>query len=313
MAVDPSVGRRLPFNLACRYRALPVAAESGHITVAMENPHDAEARRAIRAALGPSACLVRTDPLIIDALLAELWPDETCDSLQIAICAPAGPAVADLDEYGRAIAALLKARVISIDIASLRGGWELPACDLAILPPLAAGMAGKWAHGPVRRSGGEQGPRSALFAGRQSWPLRHVWLVVSEDPLSTGEAPLAWTVRLARPSRAAVTVLAVAPPTRRTRQKVGLDAWLAGDAAAGHRLWRAAGRLVDAGLEARLRLRQGPRRQEISRELAGEAIDLAVLGGAWADDDLEALLQQAPCPLLIAGGPAAASRADPHS
>jgi len=31
--VNPEVARRLPFDLACRYQALPVAEDDGHLTV----------------------------------------------------------------------------------------------------------------------------------------------------------------------------------------------------------------------------------------------------------------------------------------
>lgn len=73
LAVDPTIARRLPPDLAWRCHALPLAEDNGRITVAMADPDNAEAREAVVAVLGPRSCVVKGSALAIDERLAEIW------------------------------------------------------------------------------------------------------------------------------------------------------------------------------------------------------------------------------------------------
>ena len=297
LTVNPRVARSLPFDLARRYRALPVAEDSGRVTVAMADPEDAEAREAILAALGTSACLVSSDPLVIDGLLTEIWPGEARYSLRVATVLPAGAPAAELALYAGRIGDLLKAAVMPVDAAGREGSdW-----DLAIMPARLPFVANSMHHA----SAGSR-PRAVLFVRQPRWPVRQVLLAMDGDQVS--DTSMAWAMRLARPGRAAVTLLAVAPPRPPTGSGSGLYQWLSpsGDAAISRRIRRVARLVADAGIEGRLRLRQGSPAQEIGREMAEEAYDLIVAGmsteSRWAQGEsisLEALLERATCPVLI--------------
>jgi nucleotide-binding universal stress UspA family protein len=263
-----------------------------------------EAREAILAALGTSACLVSSDPLMIDGLLAETWPGEPRYTLRLAAILPAGPLAAELAIYAGNLGGLLGASVVPTDAAGADGGdW-----DLTIMPaPVPfAGML----HVLPASAGGN--PRAVLVVRQPRWPVRHVLLVMNGAQVS--EAALAWALRLARPSAAALTLLAIAPPQLQTGGESLLYLWLStlGDAAVGRYLRRIARLVVDAGIQGRLRLRQGEPGQEIGREVAEEEYDLIVMGTSTengsalvgpapeSSGSLEVLLRQEACPVLIA-------------
>lgn len=302
LKVNPGVALRLPFSLACRYRALPVAEADGQITVAMADPGDPEARTAILAALDGPACLVSGDPLVIDMLLAEIWPGESCHSLQVAVYIPPDPAGtigSAVIAYAEGLGCLLKTPIRHTEEPD-----AVASCDLVVMPDPAPSRS------PVIP--GSSWPlldRAALIAYQAHWPIRHVLLLIlgiEADPAH--EAAVAWTVRLARPSAAVVTILAVAPPGLPADSETGLSAWLTASTTAGGQIKRAAGLLVEAGIEGRLRLRQGQPELELVQELAETEYDLAVLVLPTADTGRTAsngepgvmkVLRRAQCPMLI--------------
>jgi len=122
-----------------------------------------------------------------------------------------------------------------------------------------------------------------------------------------------WVVRLARPSGASVTILAIVPPVPAmyqgmARMRPGLAELLAGDSALGHQMRGAGRRLADWEINSTLRLYQGPPDWVIHRELAEGDYDL-VAGTAkqhhywlrWLLGELVALiLREAAQPVLIA-------------
>ena len=71
---DCSVMRLLPPEIAYRYQALPIAKDGDHITVAMAEPEDQQASKAIQELIDLPICFIHADPGLIDNQLHHLWP-----------------------------------------------------------------------------------------------------------------------------------------------------------------------------------------------------------------------------------------------
>jgi nucleotide-binding universal stress UspA family protein len=131
---------------------------------------------------------------------------------------------------------------------------------------------------------GDQGPgwafTSLLMVRQPRWPFKKLLLVIRGE--EADDAAADWIVRLAQPSGAAVTVLAIVPPVpamydQRPSMPLGLATMLAADTALGRRMRQMAYRLVDGEIEGLLRLRQGPPDWQIRREVAEGDYDLIVM------------------------------------
>lgn len=285
LAVNPRLARRLTPTLACRYHALPVAEDGDRITVVMANPDDATAREAILAALGTTCCVVRGDPAAIDALLAEVWPEEAHRSLRLLVCAQVSPLAGELCDYVHAIGSLLSARVgyfqatddasATVDALAEEAGHA--DYDLVVFAESDQLLVEWLLSYPTDGKTTERLLSSLLLARRPRWPLRRILLVIRGEELD--DRAVDWVVRLAGPSGAAVTVLAMmlpAPATygREARPQPGLNALLTTDTTLGQQMRRVAQRLVNWEIESTLRLCQGPPSQRIRREIAEGDYDL---------------------------------------
>jgi nucleotide-binding universal stress UspA family protein len=285
LAVNPRLARRLTPTLACRYHALPVAEDGDLITVVMANPDDAAALEAISAALGAKCCVVRGDPAAIDALLAEVWPEEAPRSLRLLVCTQASPMADELRDYAQAIGNLLSAHVgcfqatddafAIVDALDKEAGYV--GHDLVVFAESDQLLVERLLSYPTDGKTSERMLSSLLLARQPRWPLRKILLVIRGKELD--DSAVDWVVRLAGPSGAAVTVLTTvlpAPATygREARSQPGLNALLTTDTALGQQMRRVAQRLVNWEIESTLRLCQGLPGQRIRREIAEGDYDL---------------------------------------
>ncbi len=299
LTLNPVLARRLPSSLAFRYHALPVAEDKGTITVAMADPDDAAAREAIAAALGTRSYVVRGAPERIDALLAETWPEVTHPALHWLVCASEGGTQA-YTQYIQYMGGLLDSRPAYLAagedmVGQARRGCELILLwepDLGLIEQVRSDTAGVWpALLVVRR------PRS---------PLKRVLLIAGSE--ASEDISVHWTIRLARPSGAAVTVLAVAPAAAgidhgTTYPEHGMSALLAADTTLGRQMRRVARRLLNWEIDGKLRLREGPLDRQVQLELAAEAYDMVVVAeadeGRPPNEMIDLLLRQADRPVLV--------------
>jgi nucleotide-binding universal stress UspA family protein len=319
LTVNPGLARRLPLALARRYHALPVARDNGHITVAMANPDDSEGRRAIVAALGTTCYMVRGDQAAIDALVAEIWQEEAHHSLRLLVCTQASPSGDEVKAYAQAIGNLLSAHVDHLDTSTtagaaldaLVGGVERTGYDLAILGGANESLIERLLWGSIDRRATKKVPFSLLVARQPRWPLRRMLLLIRGE--GADEVAVDWVVRLARPSGASVTVLAIVPPIPAmyqgmARMRQGLAELLAGDSALGHQMRGAGRRLADWEINSILRLCQGSPDRVVHRELAEGDYDLIAVAAEhhhcwlrWLLGELVApMLREAARPVLIA-------------
>jgi nucleotide-binding universal stress UspA family protein len=100
--------------------------------------------------------------------------------------------------------------------------------------------------------------------------------------LETDDVAVDWTVRLAQPSHASVTVLPLVPSvpsmcTQMATMQHGLAQWLATDTALGQQMRSIAQQLANWETKGKLRLRQGPAELQIQHEVVEGDYDLIVI------------------------------------
>jgi nucleotide-binding universal stress UspA family protein len=285
LVVNRQLAQRLPSNLALRYHALPVAKDNGHITVAMANPNDQRARKVIAAALGAELFVVECNPTAIDELLTEIWPEESDHVLRLLVYHQASPIADQVQTYAQYLRDLLNGQLNycqpddSTD-TKIDDLLEAASCgqDLVIFGEPDQSLIKRLLSGPKGCQAAERVPTSVLITRRPRWPLKNILLMTRGQETST--AAVDWAVRLAEPSNAAVTVLAVLPaaPTvySQTLSKYGLAYWLTTDTPLGCQLRQIAQQLTNWEIEGELRFRQGSPENQIRRELAEHKFDLIV-------------------------------------
>ncbi len=293
----------------------------------MVDPDDVAAREAVAAALGTTPCVVRGAPATIDALLAETWPRENHHALRLLVCAnqptprhkrkPAGSTADDvLTTYAQAIGTLLGAHVSHFEMAydtrpildALADEVDRAGYHLVILEAPAQSLAEQLFSDPADCRAVDRFPTSLLIVRQPRRPLKRILLVIRGEESDNGAVD--WTVRLVRPSGAAVTVLAMAPLAMTmyhdtARPEPGLSAWLTPETALGRQMRRVARRLANWEIEGALHLRQGPLDWQIRQEVAERDYDLIVVAAAPDDRRLPGgiigpLLRWADQPVLIA-------------
>jgi nucleotide-binding universal stress UspA family protein len=310
LAVNRGLARLLPRILAFRYHALPVAKDNGHITVAMADPDDKTACQAIATALGAELYAVQGDPTTIDKLLAEIWAEETKQTLHLLAYHQAGPITGELQLYARYLADLLGGQLSQCQagIESVPNFNDLAeqasfGHDLVIFEESDQSLLERLLSGPTSCKVAEQAPSSVLIARSPRWPLKKV-LLVTRGQEGVDDAAVDWTVRLAQPSKAIVNVLALVPATSAMCQRAmtfmphGPGDWLATDTPLGRQLRQIAKQLENWEIQGELRFRQGLPNRQIKGEVNEEAYDLVVVAADPSDWWLRRLLGELVNPLL---------------
>ena len=288
LAGEPELASRLPFDLAWRYHALPLAEDRGRVTVAVANPDEVQARDAILAAVGPELCVVRGDLLAIDAQLAEVWGDAARHRLKLQVCAFPDPLPDELWNYAQALGALLGAHldrtITAGEVNALAKEVGRADCDLIIFgkgsQPLIRRLLSRSIAGGARSTQQSDVPFAVLAAQEPRWPLERILLVLCGE--SADNVAVDWALRLACPSTAAVTVLAVVLPVPAmyhglSRMEQTLRSLLTTDTVLGCQMHQVARRLAECKLDGTLRLRQGAPDRQICRETVEGDHDLIVM------------------------------------
>ncbi len=316
LRIRPHLARRLPASLARRYHAIPVAEENGHITVAMADPDDLRARKAVVSSLGLDACLVKGNGVDIDALIEQIWSGNSHNppTLELLVYAPPrrtvqeyssrGVDAGEVCAYARALGSLMNAHVTHFPTG-------LPPNTQALIKEARCLDCDLLVCGAPERSLFKRLPASLLVVPSSRLPLKRILLLVKGQV--GDEIGLDWVLRLARPSRAHVTVLAVLPPVPLMYRglallQYGLPELLATETALGRQLRQVAQKLADGEIEGTLRLRTGTFEMQIQAELWTTSYDLVVLPAdspqplrCWLFDGLvEPLIRTTNRPVLIA-------------
>jgi len=315
---DPRIARRLPAELARRLHALPIAEDGDRITVAMADPADETARNALSAALGTATCVVQADQTAIDLRLGEIWPAKPERPLALTVCGASGPAQGEVWAYAQALAALLggtlQPATTPSDLDETVREEDAPTGDVLLFD---SGQH-PWIHRVLARLSAAEPdtPRALLITEQPRWPIRHILVILWGD--EADEGAIGWAERIAEPGASTVTVLAVVPPVPAmyrgcARMEQGLPALLSSATPLGCQTRRATQKLVQAGVDCVLRLREGSPDWEVAREVSSGDYDLIIITSRpspwwrrWLEGDLVGtLLRIAGRPLLVAR-PAAA-------
>ncbi len=287
LEADYRIAKRLPAELAYRYRALPLAENGGCITVAMANPEDREAQEAITVALGSPMYVVRASPEYIHRLIAKLWPEISQHPRQLLLCEFSPQAEPDLQVYSQNLAASLGAQLHRIEIADLQNlcaalheGIAETQADLVICKiPEQPGLE-RLIKGSVESKLLNALPVSILFALQLRWPLKTILLVIRNEQID--DSAIDWTVNLAKHTHAAVTVLPLIVPVpamyrRLETDQTSLAALLSTECALGRQVRDVARRLVEWEIDGTLRLRNEAPTWQINREINEGDYDLVVI------------------------------------
>jgi nucleotide-binding universal stress UspA family protein len=288
ITVNPDLARQLPWSLAFKYHAIPIARDNGHVTVVMADPDDNEGRAALAAALEAEVHPVSGNPGIIDQLLVDLWPEAPDRALTLLLCPQTEPAVADYAGY---LAGLLQARLTELMPAEtnpLDNLDEFSGYDLLILNEPDQSLLQRIFTGPAGCKAALRSPTSILIPRQPSWPLKKI-LMVTRGQACVDNPAIDWLVRLAEPSGAEVTVLALVLATSAVYQQAliqmphGVSGWLISDTPLGAQLRQIAARLDAWQIKGRLHFRQGPPERQIQQEAGQEAYDLIVIAADSAN------------------------------
>ena len=286
LIINRKIARRLPATLAFRYHAIPVGKANGNITVAMADPYDQPACKEVAKALETELFVVQGDLTAIDEQLAELWPAEPSHSLRFLVSQGDSPVAAEIQAYARYLGQLLNAQ-----LTDCRGADRAETTfddliegakhnvNLVIFGEPCQSLLGKLVTGSIGCKAAEQMPTSILITRYPRWPLRKILLITRGQGLDN--VAVDWIIRLAQPSGAAVTVLAVQPPLSGPDSRAvaggGMSDWLTTDTPLGQQLRRIAQQLVNWDIEGKLRFRQGPPDWQIKAEVNEGDYDLVVL------------------------------------
>jgi nucleotide-binding universal stress UspA family protein len=275
-------------DLARRHHALPLAENRGRVAGAIANLENAQACDAVLSTLASKSCVVEGGPLILDAWLAKVWGDAACCRPKLQVCAFPDPLSDELWSYAQALGALLDVHLGRIgtpgEVNALTRAVRCGDCDLIIF--------GKGSHPLIRRllspstaDGAPSSQRSAvpsavLVAQVPRWPLERILLVLCGE--SADGVAVDWALRLACPSTADVTILAVVPPVPAMyhglpRMEQTLRSVLTSGTALGSQMHQAIRRLAERKVDCTLRLRHGAPDQEICQEMFEGDHDLIVM------------------------------------
>ena len=310
LVVNRQLARRLPQGLAFRYHALPVAKDNGHTTVAMANPDDQIARRAVATALGTELYVVHSDQTAIDKLLKNIWDEEVRQPQRLLVYHQTHPIAEDLLRYARYLADLLGAQLNQCSTGDESGRdlddlVEKVSCghDLVVFEESDQTLIERLLSKPVGCKAVRRVPSSVLIARAPRRPLKKI-LLVTRGQGGVDDVAVDWTVRLAQPGRVAVTVLALVPPTSAICQRAmtnmprGPGDWLSTDTPLGRQLRQIAGRLTNWEIEGELRFRQGSPNRQIKNEVNEGDYDLIVIAADPIDWWLRRLMGDLIRPLL---------------
>jgi nucleotide-binding universal stress UspA family protein len=307
LVINPGLARRLSPTVAFRYHTVPLAEDNGCITVAMADPDDAVARAAVADALGKRLYVVQADPAAIDGLLVEIWPEETQNPLRLLVYHQASPIADQVQAYAQYLSDLLASylsdfQTVAHADATFNNLTEAAdGYDLVVFGEPDQPLIERLLSGAADLKAAEQIPSSVLVARRPRWPLKRMLLITRG--YETDDVAVDWTIRLAQPSNASVTVLAVLPDVpamcnQAVRMQCGLADWLATDTPLGQQLRRIVERLASWETEGTLRFRQGSPDRQIQCEVAGGDYDLTLIAADHSSWWSRRLLGELVTPLL---------------
>ncbi|NIM94411.1 MAG: universal stress protein [Anaerolineales bacterium] len=286
--LNPDLVRRMPIEIACKYHMLPVAEAKGRVTVAMADPADVQALKAIEAVFGGRPYLVKSDQQTIDRLLAEIWAEKSPKPLRILLYSPPTCTSEGVRSYANRLALLLQAELHchqehvgpEADFDSLQResthGW-----DLILFGEPQQTLKQRLLSGPPVQFILQRISTSILFVTNPLWPIRKILHILRCEDVDY--SVIDWACKIAQPSDAEVTLLTVVPQIPGVFQglpkmRISLHDILSTDCTLGIHLREVARRLDHRSIQSNIRILQGTPYWQIRSEIIEGAYDLIAVG-----------------------------------
>lgn len=305
IGINTKVAGLLPRKLAKYHHALPLAAEGEQVTVAVANPEDRVTRDAIIEVLGPAVYFVRVDCQLIDKLLAEYWASVDHSSLELLLWSSKTQTASTYSEFFEYLEATLGAH---------RHPLERPVIEINS-PPAVTSLyeqfdAERLIIGKPKEmvqcasSDKDASPLAfycLLVVSQPNWPIKNILLLLNEDAL--GESALNWTINIAQPTGANVTILPFTSsiPENFYYESVmrrGKDSVLSTQTRFGRKLRLVAQTLVENEISGMLRFRQEPPVWQIRFELLENEYELVIADCGSHNWFWQSILAEAVTPLF---------------
>ena len=259
---------------------------------------------------GTQSHVIQGAPVVIDKRRAEAWLEKPQHTpLRLLIFHQASPIAGQVEAYAQYLSNLLEGQLsyyksetrTNINLNDLaeqaNHGYNLVVFgepNRSWLKELLTDPAGCQA---VNRL-----PMSVLVVRQPCWPLRRILLITQGH--ETDSVAVDWLLRMAQPSSASVTILALGPDMSPMYQQAmidmpqGLSEWLIKSSPLGQQLRRIAERLGNWEIEKNLQFRQGSPEQQIQSEVDEENYDLITVAADPSDWWRRRLLGEVVNPLL---------------
>jgi hypothetical protein len=284
--INPELAGLIPTKLAIRYHTLPVADKDGCVYIVMADPQNNMAREIICNTVGRPVRILQGEQKIIDAYIAELWPDSARRHLHILVLIRENSELF-FATYGRALGAWLKA-----DEVHLRGlpsqarnakSLILDSCaeyDLVISEDLRLEQLRDRVRNASKRRWLLRSGTSILLAYQPAWPITKIVCLLRGQASDLVSAQ--WVARLAYSTDCAVEILVFVPQiplmySGLQRMHISLDEILRGNSLPGRKLRHALNYLKNWNIRADVRLFHGYSPLQIKAELERNAPELVIL------------------------------------
>lgn len=316
--LEPNIklARQLPLDLARRYHALPVGKDGDRITVAMADPNDAKARKAVLKSLGKSTCLIQADINTIDRFLEDFLNENIDHSLNFLTWLSPDPISLVVNTYAQKLSALLGAHLSCFETSkssisacsALVEETKVAKPDIVIFRAPCQSLIERFVANSVENMFTELLPASSLLVCGYRWPIKKILLVIQND--GSDEAALNWALKLGKPSSAFVTVLPITAPVPSIYAEIQPDVstLLTTDCPIGRKMRWVARRLSDWEIEGTLRLRNESPSEQIRCEMIEGDHDVIIIAAQPKNrlrrriygELIKPLLSYADRPVLIA-------------
>ena len=286
---NPATVTRLPRDIEQRYHVLPITEADGKVTVAMANPEDPEASQAVVSLLGNSVYLVHADMDVIDKLISEIYATNPAPQSRLLVWSSDPIIPENLNSFSDSLATILGSElsqsiILERDKAIFQKLEQQTAetrTDLLIYKINEIREQGRRTIGLVQNKLLDTLPISQLITTNPQWPLRKLLLIVRNE--SCDESAIQWTLKIARPTGACVTVLPITMPipgVYRLGEKLepNLVNLLSSETELGKKLRHISQLLVEGEIEGTLKLREEPAYWQIRWEVLEGDYDMLIMG-----------------------------------
>ena len=315
LKADRKLFHDLPIETARRYHLLPVAREGDHITIAMANPEDHEARQVVSQAFGNLAYIVQADPESINYTLALVEPENPIHQHGVRLLVwQSSQQQVEVLSYARGISKLLHGEIFLPTplqnenvLVALINQIKLASIDLLVIDLNAQ----KDIQAIRETKLIDASPISILFARAPRWPLKQILLILCDEP--NDDFTLNWAIQLAYTSQASLNILPVLAPAAQmysssSKMQHSLSNLLTSNCPLSERMRAASRQMAALSIEGVLHLRHEIPQRQISAEIADGNYDLIILPAAqqnlyrrWMVADLVSpLLSWIDRPVLVA-------------